>query len=616
MATTNITKFYIALDGTLVKQVNTSITRGGDSVNQMQFITPFDTSFTMEQNFQLANGEIVSSKPLTLRGTEELDIGSIYDGETWNIKGYDVESAVLSTLSKLVASPLYTSAIVKEQNPHYLGSYADETAILAITGMIDEDYVFNQDTDTSWEYDLDTTTWSDLLFEKTIYSSTTSIPASTIELSVNPSIISSSEEISQSAVELLTAWLNDVETELAKLRTQADGNFEPTNDDVWSSDKRIQTLLDNYYMAIADYDTNLIGGIVDKAETLDNGTNSMTALEGETVVSRVDQDVKTTSSPTFVAVNTDKVDFGTREITDNSTDSTLDLKLNANVTLQIGQEEVVYAYNAGSTITDGKVVYISGATGNRPTVALASNVTKATAHATIGISTEALTTLESHFVTTRGFVRGLDTSSFSEGDQLYLGVDGVLVNVEPTAPTYKVEVGTCITSNAGSGIVYVNVEKLHILGSSSDVYADSPVEGDLLVRDANDRYINKNIETIEFVKTGWDLDVQALVSISFDDATRTFTVAKTSATVDYWQENVKYTLDTALTVVIDDTEGLWFIYIVDGVLTASQTAWDLRADNAIPVSVVNWDATNKEAVAIAYELHSWLMSGVDHFDSH
>jgi hypothetical protein len=488
MATTNITKLYVALDGTLVKSTNTSITRGNDSVNQIQYITPFDTSFTMECNFQLANGELVSSKPLTLRDTEVLDIGSIYDGETWAVKGYDVESAILSTLSKLVASPLYTSAVVKEANPNYLGSYADETAILLITGMVDEDYVYNEDTATSWEYDLGTTTWSDLLFEKTIWSSTQYIPASSEVLSVNPSIISSSEEISQTAVELLTAWLNDVEVELAKMKTQADGNFEKTNDDVWSSDKRVNTFLENYYMQIANYDSTDSGDTVDKAFTLDDGLASATAEDTEEVIGRVNQDLKDTASPTFVKVNATTIDFGTRELTDNTTDDTLDLKLNDNVTLQVGQEELVFAYNSGTTIANGKVVYISGASGNRPTVALASNVAKATAHATIGISTEELTQNESHFVTTRGFVRGLDTSAFSEGDQLFLGVDGALVNVEPTAPTYKVEVGICITSNAGAGIVYVNVEKLHIIEASSDVKVTGSAYKDILVRNSTDEY--------------------------------------------------------------------------------------------------------------------------------
>jgi len=458
MATTNITKLYVALDGTLVKQVNTSITRGNDSINQIQYITPFDTSFTMECNFQLFNGEIVSAKPLTLRGTEELDIGSIYDGETWNVKGYDVESAILSTLSKLVASPLYTTATVKEANPDYLGSYADETAINAITGMVEDDYVFNVDTDTSWEYD--GADWADLLFEKTIWSSVQSIPASTVELSVNPSIISSTEEISQTAVELLTAWLNDIETELAKLKTQADGAFEPANDDVWSSDKRVQTLLDNYYMATANYDTAGTESVrASRNMETSTGVNVSTALEVATTVGRVDQDLKTTASPEFATVVMDELrlngDVAIGSQTWNNTEDCIDTIINANVTLQNGRELLKLGRNtSGSTITNGSVVAIIGSVGNVAEIELLDISDANQSFKVIGMATEAITNNSVGNINLIGRVRGLDTSAWAEGTILYANASGGLTSTCPTKGLRCVLMAVVETSNAGNGIVW------------------------------------------------------------------------------------------------------------------------------------------------------------------
>ena len=216
-----------------------------------------------------------------------------------------------------------------------------------------------------------------------------------------------------------------------------------------------------------------------------------TISANELLLEYVNQDVKDTASPSFVKVTTDevdadlvttdKVDFGTREITDNTTDETLNVKLNANVTMQLGQEEFIHAVNkTGVTITNGQVVYLMGASGNTPQIALADNTVKAKAHNTIGVATEAFGNNELGFVTVRGLVRGLDTSAFAEGDILYLSTAGTLTNVKPTPPLYNVEVGICVTSNAGTGTIYVGVEKVHEIADAPDVYNDSPSEGDIL----------------------------------------------------------------------------------------------------------------------------------------
>lgn len=449
MATVNITKLYIDSGGTLVHSVTPSISRGNDSINQIQYITPFDSSFTMYCNFQLANGEIVSEKPLTLRSTEVLDIGSIYDGDTWNVKAYDVEASILSTLSKLVASPLYTTATVREVNDSYIGSFTT-SEMNALTGMSDEDFIYNETTETSWEYDLGITTWSDLLFEKTIYSSKQSIPNDTFQLSISPTIISSGEEISVTQAQLLTDWLTEVDVELAKLKTQSDGAFEETNDDVWSSDYRIATMINNL---------DAINGIFTELRL--NGDNAI----GGAVW--------------------------------NSTDMTWEIKLNANVTLQVGQEEVIYAYNPSTTIVDTKVVYISGAQGQKPTVALASNDVKTKAHNTIGVATEELTNNQSGFVTTRGFVRNVNTSAWSDGDILYLGSNGSMTDTIPTPPLFNVQVGYVINGGSvGAGIIYVQVDKVHEIQESPDVYMPTITDGDIPKwNGSNNRFEEFDIDT-------------------------------------------------------------------------------------------------------------------------
>ena len=88
------------------------------------------------------------------------------------------------------------------------------------------------------------------------------------------------------------------------------------------------------------------------------------------------------------------------------------------------------------------------------------------------------------------------------------------------------------------------------------------------------------------------------VTLSFDNGTRTFTITPTGNTFEYWIEGIKFTKSSAETVVITDTEGLWYIYYIGTVLTASQTPWDNRDIDKVFVAMIHWDATNNVAIII------------------
>jgi hypothetical protein len=129
----------------------------------------------------------------------------------------------------------------------------------------------------------------------------------------------------------------------------------------------------------------------------------------------------------------------------NNTEGTLEFRLRGNnVTLQVGQERVAYCNNVdATTITDGQAVYVFGATGARPSVKKSSN-TSINSQRTIGIATETFSVGANGFVTSYGIVHGLDTTAFAEGDFLYVGVNGNLINTTPTQPAYSVFIGVCI----------------------------------------------------------------------------------------------------------------------------------------------------------------------------
>jgi len=142
----------------------------------------------------------------------------------------------------------------------------------------------------------------------------------------------------------------------------------------------------------------------------------------------------------------------------NSVDGTMEYGLaGGNVVLQVGQESVIRVVNKIATnIADGDVVYLSGAQGGRPTVALTQNDVHDPSHV-IGMATEDIDINANGYVTVHGLVRDLDTSAWTAGDSLYIAATpGGYRNSMPEADRYVCHVGHIITSNADSGIIFIS----------------------------------------------------------------------------------------------------------------------------------------------------------------
>ncbi len=262
-----------------------------------------------------------------------------------------------------------------------------------------------------------------------------------------------------------------------------------------------------YVLPIAT-DTTLGGVIVDE-QTLTIDVNGVLSLK---VLKALDFDTGTTE-PNAVA-----------RLIWNDTDGTLNLGLKGgNVVLQIGQEQVQYAYNnSGTAITDGEVVYVTGASADRLTVAKAIATGEATSSKTFGIATEPLSTNGYGFITTSGLVRGLNTNAYNEGDALWLSATtaGGLTNVRPTAPNHSVLVGWVIRKGLADGSIYVHVANGYELAELHDVLLTSLVDGQPLVYEASTglwKNKNLNINNVD----GFSQDIDATVNLSGQKTTTT-----------------------------------------------------------------------------------------------
>lgn len=206
--------------------------------------------------------------------------------------------------------------------------------------------------------------------------------------------------------------------------------------------------------------------------------------------SSTDYDVSWSDAPTLDAVIFDQTANETPSVGKlswNTTDGTLNLGLTGGeVTLQIGQEQVVrIRNNTGSTITNGQVVYVTGALGQRPTVALASAVGEGTSSKTFGVATEDIPNNSEGFIATAGLVRGVATNAFNEGDALYLSsTAGAFTNVKPQSPLHLVNIGWVIKkAGVDDGSIFVHVQNGFELPEIHDVLISTPKDGDVLQYD-------------------------------------------------------------------------------------------------------------------------------------
>jgi hypothetical protein len=144
----------------------------------------------------------------------------------------------------------------------------------------------------------------------------------------------------------------------------------------------------------------------------------------------------------------------------DSDNGTLSVKLSNNVTMQVGQEQLIRAVNkTDATITNGKVVYVSGATGNRPKIDLV-DTTNLGISCVLGLATEDILKNEYGYVCTFGLVRGLNTQGISEGTRLYASSNGNWSTSIPVDGYRRFWIGSVIKEHVDDGWILVNVREI------------------------------------------------------------------------------------------------------------------------------------------------------------
>lgn len=196
----------------------------------------------------------------------------------------------------------------------------------------------------------------------------------------------------------------------------------------------------------------------------------------------------------------------------NDTDGTIDLGLKGgNVTLQVGQEQVLRVVNKTATNVNlleanYQAVRVTGAQGQRLKVDLAQATTDALSAETIGLVTETINNNQEGFITTSGIVRNINTTgslqseTWADGDIVYLSptTAGRITNIKPSAPNHLIIIGYVISAHATQGSVFVKVDNGYELDELHNVAISTPLNNQSLVYEtATTLWKNKALTTAE-----------------------------------------------------------------------------------------------------------------------
>lgn len=160
---------------------------------------------------------------------------------------------------------------------------------------------------------------------------------------------------------------------------------------------------------------------------------------------------------------------------DNANDCISFMDSISGTSVQVGYEVLMRARNnTGATILNGSVVYISGAIGQNSTVALAQANTLPTSEI-IGIATHDIANNTVGKICVFGLVNDLNTSSFTDGQMLYLSatVAGGLTSTIPASPNFVVALGVVEHAHPTQGKILVKPQRAlannNALGTAQNV---------------------------------------------------------------------------------------------------------------------------------------------------
>lgn len=165
---------------------------------------------------------------------------------------------------------------------------------------------------------------------------------------------------------------------------------------------------------------------------------------------------------------------------------------------------VAHSVKYAEAINKGQAVYVSGADGTNMLVSKADYGTELTSSKTLGLATATGGVNYQGQVITEGLLAGLDTSTATIGDAVWLGASGNLIfwhyggsTTKPVAPNHLVFIGVVTRVNVNNGEIFVKPQNGFEIEELHNVLIQSLVDKHILYYDsATSLWKNTNINSV------------------------------------------------------------------------------------------------------------------------
>ena len=158
--------------------------------------------------------------------------------------------------------------------------------------------------------------------------------------------------------------------------------------------------------------------------------------------------------------------------------------------IHLGQETLIPVKNVtGATLTKGQAVYINGSSTNNAKVSLSISRNHAFStdingvNEVVGVVVNDITNNSNGYIMIHGILDEIDTSSWVEGDTLWLSnsISGSYSNTVPSPPYDRVKIGIVVTSDASGKIFIFPENSIHFNNISGVSGSLPPNNGDIWV---------------------------------------------------------------------------------------------------------------------------------------
>lgn len=161
--------------------------------------------------------------------------------------------------------------------------------------------------------------------------------------------------------------------------------------------------------------------------------------------------------------------------------------------------QIIVRNSTGVTLQKGQIVYLSGATGNRPNAVLADASDESTSSKTIGIVYEDIINNTDGYVVINGTLHNLNTSAYNAGDTLWLSetAGAMQANTPPAEPAHAVFIGYVARKHPTEGRIVLAIQNGYELNELHGVLINSVADKHILYyQQSSGLWVNASISTV------------------------------------------------------------------------------------------------------------------------